>query len=104
MVFWRVLPCQVSIAAGNPVPQQAENEPAEGERGDEEEENKTPPDLHKGGPEVCQEGKVVAVFDVSIFNVAAAIFSHQSGPAAFSLCQSVVDTLVQGAKHFLVDN
>lgn len=89
-----VLPRQVSVTACNPVPQQAEDEPAEGERGDEEEEDETPPDLNKGGPEVGQEGKVVAVLDVSIFNVAAAVFGHESGPAASSLRQNVLDTFV----------
>ena len=76
MVRCGVLPRQVSIGSANPVPQQAKDEPAEGERGNEEEENKTPPDFHKGGPEVSQEGNVFAVLDVPIFNVAAAIFGH----------------------------
>lgn len=76
MVIWGVLPRQVSVTASNPVPQQAKNEPAEGEGGDEEEENKTPPDLHKGGPEVSQEGKVFTILEVTILNVTAAIFGH----------------------------
>lgn len=76
MVYRGVLPRQISIDACNPVPQQAKYEPAEGERGDEEEEDKTPPDLHKGGPEVSQEGQVFAVLDVSVFNIATTIFGH----------------------------
>lgn len=104
MVLGGALPRQVSIAAGNPVPQQAKNEPTEGERGNEEEEDKTPSDLHKGGPEVGQEGKMLAVFHVSIFNVAAPIFGHQSGPANSSLSQSVLDAFPEESKHFLCDN
>lgn len=97
---WGALPCQVSITAADPVPQQAKNEPAEGKRGDEEEENKAPADFHKGGPEVSQEGKVFAVLDVSVFDVAATVFGHQSGPAFLSLSQSFVDTFVHGSEHF----
>ncbi len=76
MVWWGVLPRQVSVTASNPEPQQAKNKPAEGKRGDEEEEDKTPSDLHKGGPEISQEGKVIAVLDVPVFYVAATIFGH----------------------------
>lgn len=86
MIWRRTLPCQISIIAGNPVPHQTENEPTEGKWGDEQKEDESPPDLHKGGPKVGQEGKVFAVHDVSKFNVAASIFGHQSGPVTSPFC------------------
>ena len=73
-----VLSRQVSVAFGNPVPQQAEDEPAAGERRHKQEQDEAPADLHKGGPEVQQVRKVITVLDVPKLNVAAAIFSDQT--------------------------
>lgn len=80
MVLGRILPRQVFVVASNPVPQKTKDEPAKGEGGNKEQEDETPPDLNKGGPEVCDEGKVVAVLHVAILNVAAAIFGHKPAP------------------------
>lgn len=76
MIWGRILPCQVSVSSCNPVPQKAKNEPAEGKGSNEQEEDKSPPDLNERGPEVGQEGKVPGIMDVSIFDVTATIFGH----------------------------
>lgn len=96
-----LLPRQVAVATCNPVPEQAEDKPAEGEGSDEEEEDEAPANLYKGGPEVGQKGKVVAVLDVSIFNVAAAVLGYQPGPAASTLRHIVSESFAQKSKHFL---
>lgn len=95
-----LLPRQVAVAPRNPVPEQAEDEPAESKGCDEKEEDEAPADLHEGGPEVGQEGKVVAVLDVSILDVATAVFGYQPGPAAPPLHQVVAKAFVEKSKHF----
>ena len=74
-----VLSGQVPVALCDPVPQQAEDEPAPGEGGHEQEEDEAPADLHEGGPEVHQVRKVVAVLDVAKLNVAAPVLGDQAG-------------------------
>lgn len=77
-----VLSREITIALCNPVPQQTENEPAPSKRGHKQEEDKAPSDLHKGGPEIHQVRKVVAVLDVAELNVAVSIFGDQASLAA----------------------
>lgn len=79
MAVGAILSCQIAVGLGDPVPQQAEDEPAPRERSHEQEEDEAPADLHEGGPEVHQEGKVVAVLDVAKLNVAVAVLGDQAG-------------------------
>ncbi|CAG5870307.1 unnamed protein product [Menidia menidia] len=72
----------IPVGLCDPVPEQAEEEPAAREGGHKQQEDEAPADLHKGGPEVHQEGKVVAVLYVAELNVAVAILGDQAGLAA----------------------
>ena len=47
-----ILSHEIAVAFCDPVPEQAEDEPAPSERGHKQEEDKAPSDLHKGGPEI----------------------------------------------------
>lgn len=89
-----VLSSQIPVALCNPVPQQAENEPAACEHSHKQKENKPPANLHKGGPEVYQVRKLVTVLDVPELNVAVPVFGDQAG-SVVSLSSWLVVTLEQ---------
>ena len=90
---------QVPVPLGDPVPQQAENEPASGEGRYEEEDHETPADLHEGGPEVLEEGEVAVVLDVAELDVAAPVFGHQATSANSAFRQVVVDAFLHELEH-----
>lgn len=95
MAVRAVLARKVAIGLCDPVPQQAEDEPAACEGSHKQEEDKTPANLHKGGPEIQQVGKVVAVFDVAELNVAVAVLGDQ---ASFTL-SSRLDVALEQLEH-----
>lgn len=90
-----VLPHEVTVGLCNPVPQQAEDEPATRKGSHKQEEDKAPADLHKGGPEVQQVCKMVAVLDVAKLNIAVAVLAHQ---ASFAL-SSWLDVTLEQLEH-----
>lgn len=73
-----ILPIEVAVVSCDPVPDQAEDEPAESERSDEVQDHVTPSRLHEGGPYVEDVGEAVSVHHGAELNVAAAIFGHQA--------------------------
>lgn len=92
-----VLPRQIPVALGDPVPQQAEEEPAARERRHEQEEDEAPADLHERGPEVHEVRHVVAVFNVAELDVATAVFADQAGFAAS--VSSRLDVTLEHLEH-----
>ncbi len=88
------------MVSGDPIPEEAEDEPAEGEGRHEVQDNEPPSGLDEGGPYVQDVGEAVSVHHVAELDVAAAVFGHQAVFANPPLWDVLLYHFSQGMSHF----